>query len=92
MFIKNVYVVFVIRLFQCRKNSHLENRLSRRDNFIRCQFLINELNSKTKKVFTQNEPKFTRIEGFFDSQRISINHSHKKRKIVWKHGPYLAEF
>ena len=25
---KKVYVVFVVRLFQCRKNSHRENRLS----------------------------------------------------------------
>ena len=61
---KKVYVVFVVRLFQCRKNSHRENRLSGRDNCICCQFPINEFYSQIKKVFTSNEPKFTRIEYF----------------------------
>ena len=61
---KKVCVVFVIRLFQCRKNSYWENRLSRWDNFICCLFLINEFHSQIKKVYTENEPKLTRIEHF----------------------------
>ena len=61
---KKVYVVFVVRLFQGRKNSHWENRLSQWDNFICCHFLINEFHCQIKEGFTENEPKFTCIEHF----------------------------
>ena len=71
---KKAYVVFFIRLFRGRKNSHWENRLSRWDNFICFHFLVNEFHSQIKKVYTQNEPKFTRIEHFLnhrESQWVS---------------------
>ena len=64
----------VIRLFRGRKNSHWENRLSRLDNFICCHFLVNGFHSRIKKVFTDNQPKFTRIEHFLthrESQWVS---------------------
>ena len=58
---KKLYVGFVIKLFQCRKNSHLENRLSRWGSSICYHFLINKFHSQIKKV-TQNEPRFTCVE------------------------------
>ena len=71
---KRVCVVFVISLFRGRKTSHWENRLSWWENFICCHFFINQFHSQIKKVFTQNEPKFTRIEHFLnhrESQWVS---------------------
>ena len=54
---------------QCRKSSHWENRLSRWDNFVCSRFLINKFYSQIKKVFTQNEPKFSRIEYFLTHRK-----------------------
>ena len=76
---KRIYLMLIkkvcsaIRLFQCRKNSHWENRLSRWDNFIYCHYLINEFHSQIRTFFTQNEPKFTRIEYFLTRKRISVS-------------------
>ena len=70
--------MFVIRLFQCRKKSHWENRLTRWDNFICCHFLINEFHSQIQKSFTQKSQNllilntFWLTENFSESQVLAV--------------------
>ena len=59
----------VTRLFQCRKNSHWENRLTQRDNFICFHFLINEFQER----FYSKLAKIYSYWILFDSQRISVS-------------------
>ena len=68
-----MYVVFAIRLFQCRKNFHWENRLRGWDNFICCHFLINEFYFQIKKSFYSKWAKIYSYWVLFDSQRISVS-------------------
>ena len=70
--------MFVIRLFQCRKKSHWENRLTQWDNFICCHFVINEFHSQIQKSFTQKSQNllilntFWLTENFSESQVLAV--------------------